>query len=199
MDINLLLEQLIFQYNIDKHMPKYRLYVKAKDIAKDVVKELSEKYNKIILVGSKKTDIKWFKSSICKDEVIEFCINTEEKVEIPEEYLNDGNCFINVSFDEREWIKDYFLEKQILVYDLYDVFEKNELFFLDNFYDVYQCEYYYYETGKPSRDMVDFDMNYIFFRHRREYEEEKNSESKRKKLEVLIFDLVFAKDFLLLK
>lgn len=199
MDINLLLNQLIFQYNIDKHMPKYRLYVKAKDIAKDVVKELSEKYNKIILVGSKNTDIKWFKSSICRDEVIEFCINTKEKVEIPEEYLNDGNCFINVSFYEREWVKDYFGEKQVLVYDLYDVFEKNGLFFLDNFYDVYQCEYYDYNTGRPSHDMFDFDINYIFFRHRGEYEKEKNNESKRKKLEVLIFDLVYAKDFLLLK
>ena len=47
MNIEILLEQLIFRYNIDKHMPKYGLYVKAKNIAKDVVKELSEKITKL--------------------------------------------------------------------------------------------------------------------------------------------------------
>ena len=68
MDIEVLLNQLIFRYNIDKHMPKYGLYVKAKNLAKDVIKELLEKYNKIILMGSKETDIKWFKSCICNRE-----------------------------------------------------------------------------------------------------------------------------------
>ena len=130
MDINLLLDQLIFQYNIDKHIPKYRLYVKAKKIAKEVIKELSEKYNQIILVGSKAPDIRWVKECICSSEVIECCINSKEKNEISEEYLNNKNCFINVSLYEREWIKNYLLEKKALMYDLYDAFEKNNIFFI---------------------------------------------------------------------
>ncbi|MBQ3513260.1 MAG: hypothetical protein IJA32_05605 [Lachnospiraceae bacterium] len=199
MDIEAILNQLIFQYNIDKHMPKYGLYVKAKKIAKDVVKELSEKYSKIILIGSKETDIKWFRSCICNRGVIEFCVDSKEKIEISDEYLKQENCLLNISLHKRDWIKQEFAEKQVFLFDLYDIFQKNDLFFSDDFYDVYQCEYYSFRGGKPSHDMADFDMNHIFFRHRREFEEEKNDEIKRKKLEVLIFDLVFAKDFLLLK
>ena len=159
MDIEVLLNQLIFQYSIDRHMPKYGVYVKAKNIAKDVVKELSEKYNKIILIGSKETDIKWFKSCICNKKVIEFCVDSKEKIEIPDEYLKKDNCFFNISLHERDWIKQEFVEKQVFLFDLYDIFQKNDLFFLDDFYDVYQCEYYSYRGGKPSHDMADFDMN----------------------------------------
>ena len=127
MDIEVLLNQLIFQYNIDKHMPKYGLYVKAKNIAKDVIKELSEKYNKIILIGSKATDIKWFKSCICNREVIEFCVDSKEKIEIPDEYLNHDNCFLNISLHERDWIKQEFAEKQFF-YLIYMIFFKKMIF-----------------------------------------------------------------------
>ena len=194
LDIEYELNLLIFKYEIDMCIPKYRKYINAFEISKNIYDEFRIQNQEIVLISENKTDLEWFQIYICKENETHVIYNEEN---IP--FENDV-VYINLSFWREEEITLALLKKDANVISIYKEFEKNKLYFESPFYDIYSREYYVYEGGERRRDWDSFDINACFFKHRRMYELSINDvEERRYYLEKIIFDCVYAKDFLTLK
>lgn len=195
MDINVMLTELIHTYCVDELMPNFYPCSKAIGIAK----ELYEQFEKVVIVGTKQTDLLWFQTNICdkSDESLLFSEENPDKDLL--KYKRQGFMFLVVSYYGRDEVMVRLLACDCQAVCLYDIFEKNHLFFRGDFYDIYGEEYIKKNSGDLSRDFNDFDINKIFFYHRRRYELATTLEDRKTALKKMIFDSVYAKDFLTLK
>lgn len=190
------LQKLILKYNIDSCVPKYNPFLKACTIAKKFYEKISNHYRQIVLFGTNETDVKWVQKCICKQSAKEFIF-----------YPNQENRFDNniesfywvVSRDSENVLLNWLKSHKLIGENIYDLFQENGIQIENNFYDIYDEIYYDFRTGEASKDWKSFDINRIFFSHRRNYEMEQNLELRKTYLEQIIFDCVFAKDFLTLK
>ncbi len=194
MDIEMHLNEIIQKYDIDEHMPFFRQSIKAKLVAENLYKSLRN----VVLVGNTKTDLKWFNFNICRGMAEEILV-ADDNYEMLEKYDKSNICLLFVSYYDRNSTMVKLLQLGLRVIDLYDELENKGLFFSGNFYDIYQETYHDFRTGKNTRDVIFFDINALFFEHRRRFELENNLEKQQKFLEQMIFDCVYARDFLTLK
>ncbi len=198
MDIEKCLNRLILKYKVDRRIPGFRSFLSAEKLVKKLFKAISQEYRTIYLVGCQQTSLSWFQRNICNNTAKEYIVcdvNTSDftlKKEASEFY-------IIVSYEYKDQIKARLNELGVNFECIYDIFENNQIYFSHEFYDIYSNIYHDFRTGKPTRDFKDFDINEIFFWHRRNFELEKDRNDRKVYLEKLIFDCVYAKDFLLLK
>lgn len=203
MNYNMELSKLICKYHIDKPFPKYQMFLKAIEIVKNTYEELKKQYPCVVLVGTDKTDIEWFKKNVdmeCSEEWLyneKTCRNLPERYEKLQIENRDGICFLILSY---YWRNEVFInirnQKDGHVIDLYDVFENQGLYFDNDFYFIFNTRMQYKEKNSMVKEM---DMNAVFFYFRRKYEELQEQELKNSYLQKIIFICAFMKDFVLLK
>ena len=193
MDFNEKLNELIFKYDIDRHCPNYKKYVKAIALAKNVYASLKTRGEDFLLLGIDKTDVIAFLASIgskdnCQiryyDQTADICPNTN---------------VLLVSYYQKDKFIVNLLERNVNIISLYDFFEENGLKFTHNFYDIYNEQYWDDVYKKWAYEYGDIDINRVYFYHRRKFELEKNADIRKLYLEKMIFDCTYAKDFLMLK
>lgn len=199
MDIEQKVNELICKYNIDKHMPGFRTYVRALELADKEYTRLLQTYDKVVIVGSAEIDLKWFQRTLGKNRSEEWLIDIDRENDIQGRYKQENVAFLVISYYWKDEILVKLLDCNLIASALYDIFEVNGLYFDNNFYDIYARGYHNYRTKKKTINMEDFDINGIFFYHRRRYELEQNDSVKKYYLEKIIFDCIFAKDFISLK
>ncbi|MCM1560251.1 MAG: LTA synthase family protein [Butyrivibrio sp.] len=195
MDINLKLIELIHKYQIDELYPAYYKSYLAAEIAKKLYASL----NDVVLVGTRQTDIRWFRKTICGKDVPVLLLEGEDANEQVQPFENHTGTFLVVSYYGRDGVMVKLLERGFRAVSLYEEFEKKGILFTDNFYDVYGEEYNQRRSNEPTRDFMMFDINKIFFEHRRRFELETDIDNKRTALKKILFDCAYAKDFLTLK
>lgn len=201
MDIDLELTELIHQYHIDECCPLFYKSHRAEKIAKVIYESLGD----VVLVGTKQTDIKWFQRIVCRKNVPALLLIEEDFDEQIRKYEDYRGVFLNVSYYGRNEVLVRLLESGFQAVSLYDEFEKEGIIFTDNFYDIYGEEYNKRWSKdkkwskKKTRDFLTFDINKIFFYHRRRFELESDPDNKKVMLKKLIFDCAYARDFLVLK
>lgn len=193
MDFNKELNHLIFKYNIDKHNPDYRSYIKAVDLAKQIFSVMKKSGRRFYLAGMDEADIRAFFSSVNSGDNCQYKLGEEVF------HIEEGASVLFVSYYRKDEIVVKLLEKNVHVTGLYDFFEENGLNFCHNFYDIYHEQYYDYKKNEWVFEYGDIDINRIYFYHRRRYELENEKIQKRIYLEKMIFDCVYIKDFLTLK
>ena len=192
-DIEYELNKLIFKHNIDKRFPIYRKYVKAYDILKYYYQQLLLKEQLIVLISESETDLKWMQSCVCLKEEKKIVYNV---IDISKNVLEKDVVYINLSYCHRDEIALFLAERDLETVSIYNLFEEQDLYFQNAFYDVYAEEYASFRGGELKRDFYHFDICHCFFRHRRMFELSKKPEERQRYLEKLIFDSVMAKDFL---
>lgn len=199
MDIGHSFDQLICKYNIDRHIPGFRRFLRAKELMVSFFGSLKSNED-IVIVGSQKTPITWFRKNICKNQKICECVIGNHSV-MPEMICKnrEAACYIIVSYDFKEKLKVKIKEAGGNVISIYDLFEDHGLYFEHDFFDVYGLTYHDFRTKEINRDFKDFDINEVYFWNRRNYEIERDSYRRKCYLQKLIFDCAYAKDFCLLK
>lgn len=195
-DIEQHLNKLICKYNIDRHMPGFRQFLNAKRLITLFYDCLSEQYEDIVLAGVQQTAVTWFQKNICKNTAKECIIDSSHTVSYEK---TEESCYLIVSYDCKDELRVRLLETGNYVISIYDFFESQQLYFEHDFFDVYDLIYHDFRTKEITKDFKDFDINEVFFWHRRNYEIEQDRDRRRVYLEKIIFDCVYAKDFLLLK
>ncbi len=199
MDIENNLFEIICKYNIDKHVPGYRAYFRAKELSKILYYEIEKQYETVVLVGYGQTPITWFQRNICENKAAEYVINNLNSDVRLIKQERETRCYLIVSFEYKDELKVKLTEIGLNVKSIYDFFEKNSLYFQNDFYDIYGLLYRDYRTGEITKDFKNFDINQIFFWHRRNFELEQDNKIRKIYLEKIIFDCAYSKDFILLK
>lgn len=199
MEIQKYFNELICKYNIDKHFPGFEKCVKASAIAEKSYAILCQKYENVVLVGNEQTAVEWFQRNICHNEALVLVISDLDKFSLITEMKEQSVCYLIVSYEARDELKVKLCEQGVTVKSIYEIFEDHQIYFEHSFYDVYGLVYHNFRTKEISRDFKDFDMNEIFFWHRRNYEMAESREERKRYLEKLIFDCAYVKDFILLK
>lgn len=189
-------EKLILQYNISDVIPEYEKYICAKHIFNDFYCYLLLKGNNIIFVASNMTDILWF-SRKYKIPVKQFLMIEDDDVE--KYKIQKDVVYIVVSYARQYEISSILIRKNVDPIRLYDVFDMKGLHFSGTFFDIYHTNMNDFKTKKMSYDFKDFDINKIFFFHRRIYESSTDQEVKLLYLRFMIFDCAYAYDFITLK
>lgn len=191
MNIEQELQNLIIQYDIARYTPSYYKYVQAIRIIDSVWKELKLREQPIYFMAEKRYDIEFLLADL--EETVEenyklvFDDNQlfDEKIDIAESAI----VFL-VSYEKNTKIMTYlrrhYSEDNLV--NLYDIFEEKELFFSTDYYDVFA-------EGKQT-DIDHLDLSRIFFYHRCQYEQINEKKLKNRYLEKMIFDTLYAKDFL---
>lgn len=198
MDIEKYINDLILKYKIDRHISGFKSFLFAKKLLLEFFEKLTKEYKTIYLIGCQKTSLSWFQRNICKNTAKEYivCEGNVSDLSLKKEA---SEFYMVVSYEYKDQIKAKLNELDVKCNCIYDIFESEHLYFLHDFYDIYGQIYHDFRTGQATRDFKDFDINEIFFWHRRNFELEKDWNIRRKYLEKIIFDCVYAKDFLLLK
>lgn len=199
MDIDERLNELIFQYRIDRYNPAYHNYVMAQTIIKNVYNRIEKSYGRIILVSENQTDIGYFSDFAGKK-----CgyIIIENPV-LPNmdgfSVYGGSECFLVISLNYRDELTARISERFEKVFDLYDFFEDEGLYFNHNYYEIYPQGYHSFELNQKTDDYTEFNMGVIFLNHRNRFEMAQDSSRKEKYLGEMIFDCVYNRDFLMLK
>lgn len=195
MNINLELVELIHKYHVDEVSPLFYKSFQAETLAKKKYESLAN----VVLVGTKQTDIKWFQRTVCGQDAPAILLLGEEDYECSNKVEGYGGTFLVISYHGRDEVMIKLLELGVCAVCLYDEFEKNGLLFTDTFYDIYGEEYDKRWSKGKTRDFMTFDINRIFFDHRRRFELETDAENKKRLLKKIIFDCIYARDFITLK
>lgn len=195
MDINLELAELIHKYHVDEFSPFFYRSCRAEGLAKKIYESLDD----VVLVGTKHIDIVWFQRTVCGRDVTAILLGEENADEQLRKFENYKGVFLMISYYGRDEAMVRLLESGLHAVCLYEEFEKEGILFTDNFYDVYGEECIKRWSNEPTRDFTVFDINKIFFDHRRRFELETDLNKRRTALKKVIFDCVYAKDFLTLK
>ena len=195
MNINLELAELIHKYHVDEFSPLFYKSCKAEVLAKKIYESLDN----VVLIGTKQIDIMWFQRTICGRDVTAVFLEKENADEQFRKFENYKGVFLVISYYGRDEAMVRLLESGLCAICLYDEFEKEGIQFTDNFYDIYGEECIKRWSDEPTKDFTVFDINKIFFDHRRRYELETDLNKKKTLLKKVIFDCVYAKDFLTLK
>lgn len=194
MDIESEITNLIHRYQIDECNPAFYQNHLAVNIAREFLKNTED----VILVGKEKSDVRWFKRNIC-DENTEIIVLENGLFDENEICGKQDRLFLLVSFYGRDKLLTEFLERGLRAVCIYDVFERKGLFFHGNFYDIYGEEYRNFRTDDVTNNILDFDINKIFFYHRRKFELVTDLLDKKYALKKIIFDCVYARDFIQLE
>lgn len=195
MNINLELAELIHKYHVDEVNPLFYKSFKAEILAKSLYESLED----VVLVGTKQTDIKWFQRTVCGQDAPAILLHEEEDYEWSHKFEDYKGTFLVISYHGRDEVMIRLLELGVRAVCLYDEFEKNGMLFTDTFYDIYGEEYDKRWSKGKTRDFMTFDINKIFFNHRRRFELETDVENKKILLKKIIFDCTYARDFITLK
>lgn len=193
MDFNEKLSDLILKYDIDRHCPNYRKYVKAVTLAKDVYSSLKDKEEEFLLLGIDETDVRAFLTSIGGED------NCQIKYYNQMADISSNTNVLLVSYYQKDKFIVNLLERDVNIISLYDFFEANGLEFTHSFYDIYNEQYWDDVHKKWAYEYGGIDINRVYFYHRRKFELEKNTDIRKLYLEKMIFDCTYAKDFLTLK
>lgn len=195
MNINLEFAELIHKYHVDEFNPFFYKSCRAEGLAKKIYESLDD----VVLAGTKQTDIKWFQKTVCGKNVPALLMGDENTDELLQKFGGYKGVFLMVSYYGRDEAMVRLLESGFRAVCLYEEFEKEGIIFTDNFYDIYGEEYDKRWSKEKTRDFMTFDINKIFFNHRRRFELETDLNYKKILLKKLIFDCTYARDFLTLK
>lgn len=199
MDIDWVLNNLIFEYGIDRYNPGYRDFVRAQALIRQLYCELEKENDEIVIVSEKWADIGYFcdyAGKICRYMVITNPVQPDLE-ELSQ--FNGSNCFLVVSLNYRDELTVRLSEKVAKVVDLYDFFEDQGIYFCRNYYEIYPSGYHDFELSQPADDYNELKMGVIFLNHRNRYEVSSDQHLKEKYLGRMIFDCVYNRDFLMLR
>lgn len=197
MDINKRLEDLIKKYNIDRQFYGWGEYIKARDYIQSFLKKNIIE-NNLILIGNSEYEVKYFRNHFGLYNSNIQIVNDGDTYESFQN-LDEDCTYLVTSFQGHGDIFNKLSNSGKSVYDIYKELEEFGLRFNSPFFDIYRDVYIHIRTGVKTREIEHFSISYIFFKHRVEYENEVDIDKKRFALERVIFDLVYAKDFVLLK
>ncbi len=188
------LNTIIFKYNVDAACSDYRKYVKAVELAQILYSSIRNHTEKVVLLGIDQMDISFFKSLIRDNESI-----TSKLYQEADSIQAGGVTVLLVSYYQKDQMIVDLRERNIYVISLYDHFESNGLVFNHNYYDIYNDQYWDGRQEKWVYEYGNIDINQIYYFHRRRYETAQEESEKRLYLEKMIFDCVYAKDFLTMR
>ena len=199
MDIDKELELLVFEYSVDRYNPAYSKFVKAKSLIKEIYIELVKEYREIVIVSDRWEDIGYF----CDFAGVKCKYLFVENPVLPDleaiSKFDNGACFLVVSLNYRNELIVRLSEKVKNVFDLYDFFEDEDIYFNQNYYEVYPTGYHSFNLDNKTSDYTEFKAGVIFLNHRNRFEEAQDLSKKKKYLGRMIFDCVYNRDFLMLK
>lgn len=199
MDIDKELNRLIFEYRIDRYNPAYADFVRAQGMLKEVYDRLGKTYSEIVLVSEKWADIGYFMDFAdkkCRYLIIENPV-LPDLGKLSE--FSGNECFLVVSLNYRDELMVRLSEKLKAVFDLYDFFEDEGVYFRQNYYEIYPAGYHSFELNQITSDYSELNMGVIFLNHRNRFESEQDLSRKEKYLGEMIFDCVYNRDFLMLR
>lgn len=195
MDINEKLNELILKFHVSDCVPQYQKYLKSREF---LLKWMREKQGQDIFVIGRKAEVDYFRNIIT--EVNYGQIYYENMFEdIKDAELRNAELILNISYFWKDEIYIRLVNQNLSdlkICNLYELFEKEGLYWSGDFFDIYNSGYHAFRKGTFSYDCSDFDIGLLFFQHRRRYEIAQNIEVKRKYAELLIFDCIYARDFL---
>jgi len=195
-DIDDEMNELMMRFHIDRHNPAFQRCLQANRIFLQNYEKLQVATDEVVLVSERSENVAFFSETL-KRTPIHLQITIAESVSQIKEITKDTAIYLVCSFDYRGELTARLADAGRRVIDLYDCFEDAGLIFEQDYFKVFPGGYYKDNENIPSNDYLKFDLNAVFFWHRRRYEV---AEGRLKKvlLEKMIFDCAFARDFVTL-
>lgn len=135
MDINELLNEIIFKYNLDRCYPHYRKIYEAEKILKNLLQSIIKGHRKVIFVGNDKTGIEFIRNLSGNYEWIKFLVYDKDissQLESVDWKMYESIYLI--SFYGKEYVERWFRKYHIPYEGIYDIFEGRGLFLQREFY-----------------------------------------------------------------
>lgn len=189
-------EDLIIQYQISDIIPEYEKFILAKRLFASFYEQLRAKTGKVILIASNLTDILWFSRQFDIPESLFLLINDDASDQLE---ISRDVTYLVISYLYQYDISDRLIKEGADPICLYDMFRNKGFYFTGNFFDIFHTNMIEFKTKEVSWDYKDFDINRIYFEHRRMYEHSKDKAIKLLYLKYMIFDCAFVCDFVTLK
>ncbi|WP_373265364.1 hypothetical protein [Hungatella hathewayi] len=186
------LNNLILKYEIDELFPRFRICVQAGEWIRKWHMSFPKKA-RLLIIGNMQTDIDYFIDYFGSDDlVLDTELVKEGDVGRKKDQWLDYDDIIYVSYSGAEGSEGEMLY-------LYDLLFKNGLQCLGNYYDIFGRQYYEFRSGIATSDYKFHDICSIFFYDRIQFEKAVNRGSRQEFLKKIIFECVYARDFLTLK
>ena len=195
MDINEKLNELVLKFHISDCVPQYQKYLKSREV---LLAWMKENQNQNIVVIGRKSEVEYFHNIITEVNYGQlYYKGMFENIEEAE--LREAGFVLNISYFWKDEIFIHLVNQNFSaekICNLYELLEQENLNWTGDFFDIYNSGYHALKKGTFSYDCLDFDIGLLYFQHRRRYEIAQNVEVKRKYTELLIFDCIYARDFL---
>lgn len=127
MDINELLNEIIYKYHLDRYYPHYRNMCEAEAILKDIIKDIIQRDEKAAFVGDDKTEITFVRNltngyaGICFFSYNRSDMKLQRLEEI--DWKKYDKIYL-ISFYNAEFVERWFRLHNIQYEWIYDIFEQ---------------------------------------------------------------------------
>lgn len=135
MDINELLNQIIFKYHLDRYYPHYRNMYEADRVLRKIIREVAENKSKVIMVGDDQTGISVIRNMSRDYQDIHFVhYRDEDSLEHLAVCWEDYERVFLISYHEAAYAERWFRTHHIKYEWIYDLFEQEGIYLQRVFY-----------------------------------------------------------------
>lgn len=137
MDINELLNEIIFKYHLDRCYPHYRNIYEAEKILRELVQTIIKDHRKVIFVGNDKTGIEFIRNISGNYEWIQFLAYDKSKEISSQLETVDWKMYESIyliSYYGGEYAERWFRKYHLPYEGIYDIFEREGLSLQRAFY-----------------------------------------------------------------
>jgi hypothetical protein len=194
-DLDQKLNDLIIKYDIDKCNDRYRKYLHAESLLKQLMDEI--KHHNIVLISDNTTDIVMTADIIERQDIKDYVIKNYD-----EHWTNDihnfgESLFIIVNLDRVQMIKDEWNKSlaQFPVIYLYEYFDEHGLKIDYLYYDIIDAQKVRFSEGSHVTDYLKTDFYSAVYHEKCLYKNAFDHVSRKRHLERIIFDYIYIKDF----
>lgn len=195
LDIEAVLNQLILTYGIDRYHPRFAKREKAKQLMKIFFERYKEQ--NLVLLVTCRMDSAYIQEDMNLKGACKVIYYDRLDSKVMSELKNTASIIIVASFYQKEEMTHALRSAGIEAVSLYNYMELCGLELEGNYYDVFGRGYYEFYEGKSSHDYRDADLSTLFFDDRRVYETAYTDVEKELYLAKMIFDCIFAREFIL--
>lgn len=136
MDINRELNEIIFQYHLDRYYPHYRNMYQAQIAVTEMIEEIKQSGKRVIFIGNDKKEENFVRYLAGDYEGISFLLYNRKNLVPPELVQTAWGEYDSIwifSFDGGAYIERWFCEHKITCEWIYDFFERMGIFLQRSF------------------------------------------------------------------
>lgn len=195
-DIDKVLHEIVFKYNLDKHYPQYRKGYYAKKIVEEKVCEFLNRNTSVLFISNEKIVLNIISRYISDKKTGIELLYIKDEQQLDDVMLMKYDQIFIVSYSGTERIAKKLRERMVDYTWLYDEFETQGLYFEREFFQFTAVNHTeWFPMDFPEKELLRDNITLELFFQQRKYETTKNDAIRRISLEKCLFLAIIMKNF----